>query len=77
MNNTNKKIEFLPKKIKLKNTGFDEYKKGYFTRMLFGIFMGISDGIPGYSGGTTLTLLGFYEKLIFKIKEIFTDFKNA
>jgi len=63
--------------LKLKNANLDEYKKDYLTRMMFGVFMGISDGIPGYSGGTTLTLLGFYEKLIFKIKEIFTDFKNA
>lgn len=71
------KIKLTPEELKFKATGYDEYKKGYLTRMIYGFFMGISDGIPGYSGGTTLTLLGFYEKLIFKIKEIFTDFKNA
>ena len=33
--------------------------------------MGISDGIPGYSGGTTLSIIGFYDDLIRNIKLIF------
>ncbi len=37
----------------------------------YGIFMGISDGIPGYSGGTTLSIIGFYDDLIRNIKLIF------
>lgn len=38
---------------------------------LYGIFMGVSDAIPGYSGGTTLSIIGFYEELIQNIKLIF------
>lgn len=38
---------------------------------LYGFFMGISDGIPGYSGGTTLTIIGFYQQLINNFKSIF------
>lgn len=38
---------------------------------LYGIFMGFSDGVPGYSGGTTLTIIGFYQQLIHNFKLIF------
>ena len=38
---------------------------------LFGIFMGISDGIPGYSGGTTLNIIGFYKDLVSNVWLIF------
>lgn len=38
---------------------------------LYGFFMGVSDGIPGYSGGTTLTIIGFYQQLINNFKSIF------
>lgn len=53
------------------NIDYQEYKKEFFNRMFYGIFMGVSDGIPGYSGGTTLSLLGFYETLIVRLKLIF------
>lgn len=53
------------------NIDFEEYKKQYFSRALYGIFMGVSDAIPGYSGGTTLSLLGFYETLITRLKNLF------
>lgn len=42
-------------------------------RALFGIFMGLSDGVVGYSGGTTLSVLGFYEKFINNLKNIFVQ----
>lgn len=65
-----------------KNTNNNDHKKGIFQRIVYGIFMGFSDSVPGYSGGTTLSLLNFYEvfinrlKLIFK-KSSFSDwFKN-
>ncbi len=38
---------------------------------LYGVFMGMSDAVPGYSGGTTLNLIGFYEELISNVKLIF------
>lgn len=38
---------------------------------LYGFFMGISDGIPGYSGGTTLTIIGFFQQLVNNFKSIF------
>ncbi len=40
-------------------------------RVFYGILMGFSDSTPGYSGGTTLTLLNFYNELIGNIKGIF------
>ena len=44
-----------------------ELLKWVFT----GIFMGTSDAIPGYSGGTTLALLGFFKRLILVAKSVF------
>lgn len=38
---------------------------------MYGIFMGASDAVPGYSGGTTLSLIGFYERLVKNFKRIF------
>ncbi len=38
---------------------------------LYGIFMGMSDAVPGYSGGTTLNLIGFYQELVSNVKLIF------
>lgn len=46
---------------------FLEMIKWVFT----GMFMGSSDAIPGYSGGTTLALLGFFKRLIFIAKSVF------
>lgn len=36
-----------------------------------GMFMGASDAIPGYSGGTTMALIGFFKKLILISKCLF------
>ncbi len=53
-----------------KEIGWKNYKE-LLLNMLFGFFMGISDGIPGYSGGTTLSIIGFYQKLVHHTKNIF------
>lgn len=52
----------------------DSHKHNIIERSVYGILMGISDGIPGYSGGTTLSLVNFFESLIEKIKGIFYPF---
>ena len=33
--------------------------------------MGFSDSVPGYSGGTTLNLLNFYNPFVFRLRQIF------
>lgn len=45
--------------------------KEIFLKIFYGFLMGISDGIPGYSGGTTLSLLNFYDIFIIKFKNLF------
>lgn len=42
-----------------------------FLKIFYGFLMGISDGIPGYSGGTTLSLLNFYDIFLIKFKNLF------
>ncbi|MCK5807091.1 MAG: DUF368 domain-containing protein [Mycoplasmataceae bacterium] len=49
-----------------------ELLKWIFT----GVFMGSSDAIPGYSGGTTLALLGFFKRLIIVAKSVFVPQKG-
>lgn len=44
-----------------------ELLKWIFT----GMFMGTSDAVPGYSGGTTLALLGFFKRLVLIAKSVF------
>lgn len=44
-----------------------ELLKWIFT----GIFMGSSDAIPGYSGGTTLALIGFFKRLVILSRCVF------
>lgn len=53
-----------------------DYKHQWFKRMIFGFLMGISDAIPGYSGGTTLTLLNFYDSIVENTKGIFKPQPN-
>ncbi len=56
----------------------NSYKQHIWQRICYGIMMGISDGVPGYSGGTTLSLVNFYEEFIDKAKRIFKPFdKNV
>lgn len=51
---------------------YRELIKWIFT----GMFMGTSDAIPGYSGGTTLALLGFFKRLILIAKSVFIPEKG-
>lgn len=57
-------LSFSSKKGKAR---FLELLKWIFT----GIFMGTSDAIPGYSGGTTLALIGFFKRLVLISKCVF------
>lgn len=41
-----------------------------------GSFMGVSDAIPGYSGGTTLSLLGVFSRLVLMAKSVFKPEKG-
>lgn len=41
-----------------------------------GVFMGASDAVPGYSGGTTLSLVGYFTKLVLLAKSIFIPEKG-
>lgn len=45
--------------------------KDIIIRCVFGFLMGISDGIPGYSGSTTLTIFGFYPKIMNHARMLF------
>jgi len=36
-----------------------------------GCFMGMSDAVPGYSGGTTLALIGIYKRIVLIAKSVF------
>lgn len=65
----------MSEKLNKVNNTDDSYKKNIIQRSLYGVLMGVSDGIPGYSGGTTLSLVNFFEELISKIKGIFYPFE--
>lgn len=65
-------------KKNIKKIYFDDYRFKIFERIIFGIFMGFSDVIPGYSGGTSISILGFFEPFLKNIKTFFSHigFKN-
>ena len=42
-----------------------------------GIIIGVSNIIPGVSGGTMAMVLGIYEKLLSSINNLRTDFKAS
>lgn len=42
-----------------------------------GMFMGISNIIPGVSGGTMAVSLGIYDDLIFSVSNFFSDWKKS
>lgn len=65
---TTKKSGFIPSHAD--SIGWNK-PKILARNFLYGIFMGFSDGVPGYSGGTTLTIIGFYQQLIHNFKLIF------
>ena len=41
-----------------------------------GACMGAADVIPGVSGGVIATILGIYDVVIYKLNNLFKDFKN-
>ena len=45
--------------------------------VLKGIVIGISNIIPGVSGGTMMVAMGIYDKLIHCITHIFKEFKKS
>lgn len=47
-----------------------------FKNIINGIFIGVSNVIPGVSGGTVAVILGIYETLINSVKNIRHDFKK-
>lgn len=52
-------------------------KIGVLENILYGIFMGIFEVVPGISGGTLAFILGIYELLIESISNLKKDFKNS
>ena len=59
----------------------EETQKKKGTAFLFDILRGFAIGVgfilPGFSGGSTATILGIYEKMIGAIANIFKDFKKS
>ncbi len=49
----------------------------FLTNVIYGVFMGIFEVIPGISGGTLAFILGIYETLIGAISNIKKDFKKS
>ena len=59
---------------------FDPHRwQKFLIRCLFGFLMGVSDGIPGYSGSTTLAIFGFYRKFMLHARMLvgFNKFRRA
>ena len=52
-------------------------KIGVLESIVYGIFMGIFEVVPGISGGTLAFILGIYELLIESISNLKKDFKNS
>ena len=44
--------------------------------IVYGIAFGIATVIPGLSGATVAVIMGYYEKLIVAVSEVFTEFKK-
>ena len=49
----------------------------FLVSVIYGIFMGIFEVIPGISGGTLAFILGIYEALIESISNVRKDFKKS
>jgi len=67
-------IENEPELIDDKNDFIDwKNKKQLFKNFIFGLLCACSDLLPGYSGATTLSNVGFYQKFIINFKSIFSS----
>ena len=49
----------------------------WFLDVLRGMVIGLANVIPGVSGGTMMVSMGIYDKLIWSINHLFTDFKKC
>lgn len=45
--------------------------------ILQGMVVGLANIIPGVSGGTMMVAMGLYDRLIYSITHLFSDFKNS
>ncbi|MCD8204129.1 MAG: DUF368 domain-containing protein [Coprobacillus sp.] len=54
-------------------------KKGrnFFRRLISGLLIGITDAIPGISGGTTAVIIRVYDDVVFAIGSVFKRFKES
>lgn len=48
----------------------------YLIDFLKGIIIGVSNIIPGVSGGTMAVVMGIYDKIIYSVNNFFKDIKN-
>ncbi len=51
--------------------------KHFFRRLISGLLIGITDAIPGISGGTTAVIIRVYDDVVFAIGSIFKRFKES
>ena len=49
----------------------------WFLDILRGAVIGLANVIPGVSGGTMMVAMGIYDKLIYSINHLFTEFKKC
>jgi putative membrane protein len=51
--------------------------KKVIKNFLYGIALGVTETVPGVSGGTIAVILGFYDDLIKSVNHLRRDFKNS
>ncbi len=51
--------------------------KNFFRRLFSGLAVGITDAIPGVSGGTTAVIVNIYDELVFSIAKLGKQFKKS
>ncbi len=51
--------------------------KRFFRRLISGLLIGITDAIPGISGGTTAVIIRVYDDVVFAIGSVFKRFKES
>lgn len=49
----------------------------WLKKILKGMVIGISNIIPGVSGGTMMVSMGIYDTIIYSVNHLFKDFKNC
>ena len=51
--------------------------KGFLIRFLKGMAVGVSNMIPGLSGGVVMVVVNFYDTMIEAYDKLFTNFKKS